>query len=492
MNRDLIKNNPESVTDEEIKALVEADAEKGMEDLYHFNKNILDYQDMDEEVHGPLCDFLYGGKRQKLIMMPRGTFKSTLTTIGFGLHNVVLDGNIRILIASEKLSNAQKFLNEIKGHIEGNEYFRLCYGELDKNKKDDTWNNSEIIVATRNKNMKEPTISTAGIDVTKVGMHYDLIIVDDPVSSSNVTSRDQIEKTLDWYKLLLSLLEPTGRLVVIGTRWDYGDLYGTLQEPPFKDLFDFYIKKAEWVDEETGQIKYLFPARLTREFLEQQKIIQGTYIYSCQYQNDPVPTENATFKPEWFKYYIDDDLRRKNLNIFITVDPAISLENAADFTVFVVCGIDEFNNMYVLQIVREKMLPKDIVDKLFDLQRTWNATSVGIETIAFQKTLKYQIQDEMRQQSFFFSLVELKHQDKAKEARIRGLQPRYENGTIFHKKGDIMNEELEHELLRFPKAKHDDVSDCLASQLEILQLPMRRKTEGEKKKKKFRNRIARW
>jgi len=49
-----------------------------------------------------------------------------------------------------------------------------------------------------------------------------------------------------------------------------------------------------------------------------------------------------------------------------------------------------------------------------------------------------------------------------KEIRIRGLIPRYESGSVFHLKGECAD--LEEELMSFPQAVHDDVSDaCLVN-----------------------------
>ena len=357
--------DPEFASESEIQEMLEKEAENGLEDLFYFDKYILGYKDMEENPHRELCDFMYNdripeceinepkgylkfsGKNKKLIEEPRGTFKSTVVTVGYSLYRVTLNPNIRILIASEKLSNAQKFLSEIKGHIEGNEYFRTLYGEMDKKKNDVVWNDSEIIVADRTKNMKESTITTAGIDVTKVGMHYDEIIVDDPVSPSNTTSKEQIDKVFDWYKNLLSLLEPGGKLIIIGTRWDYGDLYGSLQEDPHKDMFDILVRKAEWVDSD-GKKQLLFPTRLTVPFLEEQKQIQGSYLFSCNYLNEPVSTDDQLFREEWFKKYIDNDIKNKYLNKFLCVDPAISMVDGRDYTVFTIVGVDENNNLFIL------------------------------------------------------------------------------------------------------------------------------------------------
>ncbi|MDD4184930.1 MAG: phage terminase large subunit, partial [Candidatus Izemoplasmatales bacterium] len=416
--------------------------------------------------------------------------KSSVVTCGYSLKRLVLNPNIRILIASEKLHIAQKFLSEIKGHISRNDYFRTLYGVMDQKKDDQSWNLSEITVSTRTKNMKEPSISTAGVDVTKVGMHYDLIIVDDPVSQNNIT-KDQMDKVLNWYKLLLSLLDPGGELIVIGTRWDYGDLYGTLQEEPYRDTFDILIRKAEW--EENGTKKYLFPEKLDREFLDETKKIQGVYLFSGQYLNDPVPAEEAEFKQEYFRYYIDADMRSTDLAKYMCVDPAISLSVQADFTVFVVVGVDEKNNLYILHIDRGKYTPSEIVSKFMQKAKLYSTIANGLETNAYQKTLKYQLNDKMRETGDFYNITELKlNQNMQKEMRIRRLQPRYEQGTIFHRRNDLGIAELEYELLHFPRAKHDDVSDALASTLEIIQSPIPRATGKKKKKKRFRSKYTKW
>lgn len=116
----------------------------------------------------------------------------------------------------------------------------------------------------------------------------------------------------------------------------------------------------------------------------------------------------------------------------------------------------------------------------------------GLETNAYQKTLKYQLNDKMREMGEFYNITELKlNQNIQKEFRIRGLEPRYEQGTIFHRRNDLGIVELEYELLHFPKAKHDDVADCLASTLEIIQVPMM-KANKKRKKKHYRSNITKW
>jgi len=48
-----------------------------------------------------------------------------------------------------------------------------------------------------------------------------------------------------------------------------------------------------------------------------------------------------------------------------------------------------------------------------------------------------------------------------------GLATYYELGRAWHVQGCPQTDILEGELLRFPKSKYDDVSDCWAGVLEI-------------------------
>ncbi len=61
---------------------------------------------------------------------------------------------------------------------------------------------------------------------TKVGLHVDFIIMDDMNSAQNSGTPEACRKVIDHYRRNISILEPTGTLVVIGTRWSELDLIG--------------------------------------------------------------------------------------------------------------------------------------------------------------------------------------------------------------------------------------------------------------------------
>jgi predicted phage terminase large subunit-like protein len=196
---------------------------------------------------------------------------------------------------------------------------------------------------------------------------------------------------------------------------------------------------------------------------------------SAQYLNNPVPDESATFKKGWFQRFDIEDIRGKEMTKVLTIDPAISLDKEADYTAMVVSGIDVFGNIFILDIVRGHYTPNQIINKIFELNSMWSPKEIGIETVAFQKALAYTLREEMKNTHKMVPIRELKTQDRSKDQRIKGLQPSYENGKIFHRNGHPLTVYLEDELMKFPRGRNDDIIDAESYMLDLL-FPPRQKT----------------
>ena len=451
---------------------------RGLRDLHFFNRHILGYEDMTDEegFHGELCRLVENPKRKRILCLePRGSLKSSLITIGYVTQQIAANPNIRVLIASEEFNTAMKFLSEIKGHLENNEEFIKLYGNLKGKSK---WSEKEITVATRTKWRKEPTVTCAGIDVTKVGLHYDLIIIDDPHSSKNITTREQIEKVKTWYRLVLSLLDPGCKIIVIGTRWHYDDLFGWIiekererKEKGFKRKYHIKIEKAI---REDGSL--LWPERLSREFLEDQKLEQGPYIFSCQYLNEPVDDESAIFKRSWVKFYSEEE-KLPIMKVFTTVDPMRD-EDGNDYCAIVTCGMTPDWIAYILDVRRKKMDEYDTIEEIFDVYKIWKPEKIGVETVAWQKTYYRFVKAEMLRRNLRMPLRELKTDTKiTKKMRIKSMIPYWKSGlfrvpgnSLATLEGNIAT--LVDELLRYPRVSNDDCIDALAYQEQLFRRPM--------------------
>lgn len=309
------------------------------------------------------------------------------------MYSLMNDPDCRILISSETFAQSKTFLSAIKTHIEDNETFRAIYG--DQKKPDSVWRQEELTVAGRRKVAREPSISVSGVGQTRVGMHYDKIILDDVVSNNNINTPEQIKKIIDHYRLLLSILDPGGELIIVGTRYSFADLYGHLLEEE-KGTFATLIRSCYNQD---GSL--YFPSRLTASFLEAQRKSQGASHFANQYRNCPVDQDSATFRTDWVRYFKNAP---SDINIYLLIDPASTDNKHSDFTGIIICGVDPKNNIFVLEAINNKSSIGEMVNLIFEKVKQYNiheSGCVGLEINANQQTYQYIFSEEMTKRNFY-------------------------------------------------------------------------------------------
>ena len=458
--------------------------DRAFKSLYHFNKFVLQAEKGDNSFvklapfHKELCNFVTDRHdRKKLILIPRSHLKSKLITIGYSVFKIVQNPKIRILIYSATWQMAVDLHLSIQKLLRSNEIIKILWGDLSQGATE--WSQDRTRLTMNDK--RDPTVTAAGIDNNLVGGHYDLIIMDDVVNRDNIGTADQIEKVKKRYKDSLDLLEPHGQIIVIGTRWHDADLYGWILDPDndIKASFDILIKRAYEGDilAEYG-FEPLWPGKFSQKELQKRLREEGWAHFSAQYLNDPVPEEEATFKKAYFRYYDSSDLSGRLINKFLLIDPAVSLKKSADYSAFVVLGHDEHGYIFILDIIRQRLAPSDIINVIFILRDRWQLIDVGIEEVAFQKALAYSLREDTRFKMRPFHITELKPNERSKDQRIKGLQPLYEEGKIYHNKLLPTNIYLEDELTRFPSGQHDDIIDALSYCTDII-YPARQKVQRQ-------------
>lgn len=460
---------------------------EGLKKLFIFDKYVLGMEQGGVSlapVHKKLCNFVQDGTdRKKLILMPRGHLKSTLITIGYSVQQIVKNPNIRILIQSATWEMAVDFLTEIKRHLKENEYMRKLYGDLTLNAEE--WSADRITLKRTDHNIKGPTVKAAGIETNLVGSHPDLIIIDDPHNRDNSQTAEQIKSVIGRFRDCIDLLEPGGQLLVIGTRWHVEDLYGWImdEENHVRQDFDVMVEKAFEGNIETGEeFQALWPEKFPLEELRKRLRADGWFQFAGQYLNDPIPEEDAKFKREYFKYYDELHLRGRNLTKIMTIDPAISLEKEADYSSIIVTGVDEFSNIYILDIWRGKVHPSGLIEKIFEKAEYFHPNHIGIEDVAYQKALSYTLREEMQKRRRFLPITEVKPNQRSKDLRILGLQPLYENRKVFHLKTHPLNYYFEMELVSFPRGKNDDMIDAFSYALDFIHPPKKPRDRYQKQR----------
>lgn len=218
----------------------------------------------------------------------------------------------------------------------------------------------------------------------------------------------------------------------------------------------------------------LFPEVLSHEVLLEKRREQGAYIFANQYMNTVIPDEERRFKTDWLRQYKNLPERK---HTFAFIDPAIGQKNHHDFTAIVIIEVDERGTWYLRVANRYRLTPTEIVDKIFEIHKIWNCQAIGIESVAYQEALLYFAASEMRKRGEPVPLVDVKRSQVSKETRILALVPRFEYGMIQIAPGLT---DFEDEYSTFPRAKHDDIMDALASLEEIVFNPAKEKAPNVK------------
>lgn len=173
-------------------------------------------------------------------------------------------------------------------------------------------------------------ITGRGAGIKGVNRFGGCIVIDDIHKPSEVSSDTIRQSVNDWYfnTLQSRLNEPDKTpIIFIGQRLHEDDLAGNL------------IQSGDWEKvilpalDEAGN-----PLHPSMHSIEKLRKMQETmpYVFSSQYQQDPLPAGGGIFKPEWF-YETEEE--PEILATFICADTAETDKSYNDATVFSFFGI---------------------------------------------------------------------------------------------------------------------------------------------------------
>lgn len=428
------------------------------------------------------------------IAAPRRHAKTTAITVGYGLACLLFRERRFYVIVSDTETQAAMFLGSIKNELTDNrdviELFGLKLddkGEVEFIKDTAT----DIIVACTDGHTFR--IMAKGAEQKLRGMNWngrrpDLIICDDLENDELVMNPDRRRKVKNWFTAaLIPSMAKHGIIRVVGTILHMDSLLENLMPeeqtrvirrgPTNKRVYIESDELKSWSTVRTGwrSVRYrahnpdfsalLWPENYTQQYFEDlynMFAAQGnTDLYSQEYLNRPLDEANTYFKREDFKP-LPNDFKKRKLNYYITADLAISQDTSADYSVFLVAGMDDNRVLHVTNVIRERLDAREIVDTLIALQRQYDPIVIGIEEMQISKSIGPFLNEEMMRSNTFINLQKLKHNNKDKVWRARSIQARMRaGGCRFDKQADWYDI-FEEECLQFPRGKHDDMVDAFA------------------------------
>ena len=201
--------------------------------------------------------------------------------------------------------------------------------------------------------------------------------------------------------------------------------------------------------------------------IEDKKRQLGPYVFSYEMMNQPIDEATAEFKKEWMQKTNESVIEHMQVNTFITIDPAASKKDHADFTGISIIKVTKDNKWYV-STQQVKMNSAELINHMFYLVEKYGPELIGIEDTTYTLAVQPFLEEEMARRSKWFVVTPLKHNGQNKEQRIRGLIPRMANRGVFFV-GD--NDALFNEMRVFPRGMNDDVLDSLAYAEQIVFKP---------------------
>jgi hypothetical protein len=195
------------------------------------------------------------------------------------------------------------------------------------------------------------------------------IVIDDihkPEEIHSDTIRERVKKNY-FETIERRLRSPNVPIILIGQRLHEDDLFNYLINSTDSQSWRKVIIKAL---DDAGNARYpeVNPKDQLLKMQEQQP-----YVFSSQYQQDPIPSGGGLFRADWFKLL---DETPKIIATFITADSAETDKEYNDATVFSFWGlyqldfngslIDDLYGLHWIDCTEIRIEPKDLRDYFLD------------------------------------------------------------------------------------------------------------------------------
>lgn len=417
--------------------------------------------------HYALVDALAGDNKEQIVESFRGSAKSTTVTCDLPLYLAMFgkaewfEGDINYaLIVSETSTQAEDLVKEIMFTYDESEALQAAM-EVTKSNR----NELEFKIGDRYFNIVAKGAGQSMRGIKRRGNRPQVILVDDLEDDEAVLNKESRRKLKNWFfKVLLPARDPNFyKIFFVGTPLHDDSLLANLMNDSSWCPVKFPIMDENDVPAWNDRFSKTW---ITTEMEKFRRQGMGKAFYQ-EYMLQVVDDEDAVFKKENFTYYEQGDIAKflPTMNVFTSVDLAISKEEHADYTVISTIAVNSDNHWFVLNQDVSKSSVSEIINRLFGQISKYRPQVLILETVAFQLAFKGMVEEEMLRRNSFVRIETTKKMKK--EIKIQSMQPRYNQQSVHHPKGDLAwVKDLEEQLVMFrPEGaltKHDDQIDGLS------------------------------
>jgi predicted phage terminase large subunit-like protein len=298
------------------------------------------------------------------------------------------------------------------------------------------------------------------------GRGGDIIIIDDPLKPQDALSETKRVNANQWFdSTLYSRLDTKteSAIIIVMQRLHVDDLVAHVQENEGYTVLNlpaiaeeperFDLGNGRTCTREVGEA--LHPKREPLEALDVIRANLGSFFFSAQYQQQPVPVDGNMIQWDWFRRYQDLPPRKPGDQIVMSCDTASKPGELNDYSVMTVWYV-QGQDFYLIDVVRERLIYPDLKKKIVEVRKQHAANVVIIE----DRSSGTQLIQEFRRHGPFRPIVFDPKEDKvtrmsAQSAKIEGRQVLLPENAPFLA-------DFKTEILQFPNGRHDDQVDSLS------------------------------
>lgn len=414
--------------------------------------------------HKEILDLISDKNNRRIgVIAPRGHAKSTTVDMTYPLWAGCFEQEEFIVIISDTYTQAAEFINALKDEFENNPKIKWLFGNM----KGDDWQDGEFVLS----NGIKYAAKGSGMKIRGIRHRHTrptLMIFDDIENDENIKSAEQRQKLYHWFtKAAIPALARGGRAVVIGTILHFDSLVNKVMKQ--QDVFKSWQTRVFYAitTEEDGTERALWPEhrsleklRAMRDDPSDQDFI-GSITFAQEYQHKPFSEEDAIIQPDWIKECEPSQVPDKHARLarVLTIDPAASERQTADFTAMIVADLYTDGNVYIRAIRNQRTSPSVTADTIRELDEIYKPQVIGIEKGALGLVFRDLLEG--------LPVIGLEP-DKDKVRRLLAVSRFFEAGRVYTVKNIQNGQAFREQLIEFPKGTHDDMVDAAAYAVRLL------------------------
>jgi len=413
--------------------------------------------------------YLYNG-----FVVFRGGAKSSLSKSIQNTADLCFGREPFTCLISESVDQASKDLVSVVDEIENNEIINTLFGSL----KGRVWNQEEIetsngcFVNCKGYGSRIRGLKWKNRRITK-------FILDDYESENNTATTKQRDKVKQWidaqilpagepgvttYQFFGTIVHPDAHLAMLKNLSQFQSPNGFYIEipiekngvPAWRNRFSMdFIKGKEQDYREKNRLQYFL-----QEYYHIPSVL-GRPVFDISL----IKGLNFSFHKEEGVTWLEDYSGKKyGCNVFIGVDPASSVSERADNSIFFVIAMLDDKSIVILDVDVQKISPTLQVKKLFELSKKYLPLRVTIETQGYQLALADMCRERIANNGEdAFSIKEFTSNKSKNNKWLYGLEPHINNGIVSYIKGCPNIDAFLRECVAYNEEtrEHDDTIDGL-------------------------------